>query len=586
MQQIDNLNVEHLQRVYKRLKRNTKNFNTLMVRDPVDFLDFEINLTKNLEDLILEINRSSYHPQKPYTHLSPKNKGINRPTVVFDIRDALVYRFCIEEIEDILLKKTKQKGVFGGIKITPNLDSEGDPYEKWIKEWRNYIVSIENALESSNFLVSTDIASYFEFINLLILKDLLRSDVDGKYGLLNLLFYFLENSRFRLDYEVNTFNGLPQEDIDCSRLLAYYFLNRNDKKMALFSKQNHCEFYRWVDDMSVIVKSEVEGRKALKKLTESLRELGLVASIEKTSILNNELAKEEFFFKENRLLDEYEAKIIKLIVNPSRNRIAINGLKRNLEKYYVSLVKSGKTSKKAWIKILKRFYTLLSYLQSDLLLNEVSQHLISYPLVIFGRKLSKYFIRNQQSPLFSQALYKLILYLKSDENLYPMIETEVLEIFLYLNQKYMTPQIKSKISFLSEDIFFKKNNFKPLSDYARALACLLIFRFNKNKLEGLANYYIKSNEYSFILRKYLIFVSLTVENEKLRKLVFNKAQKEQNPIISRMVNLIENMFLYKSKRELKIYLRKNRVYIHKAKVFEYYTPIRTEILDKLIEIWS
>ena len=41
---------------------------------------------------------------------------------------------------------------------------------------------LKECLQHKNYLVSTDIASYFENINLLVLKDLLRSDVIGKKG--------------------------------------------------------------------------------------------------------------------------------------------------------------------------------------------------------------------------------------------------------------------------------------------------------------------------------------------------------------------------------------------------------------------
>lgn len=150
---LNNFNKKTLKKVYKRLKKDTKRFTSLIVREPLDFLDFEVDLDKNLNDLIFKITNSIYHPQRPYVHLSPKSKGINRPTVVFDIREVLVYRYCIEQIEDDLLKKTRQKkGIYGGIKISPILSPEdGDFYEKWIKQWKEYLASIENSLKQKKF---------------------------------------------------------------------------------------------------------------------------------------------------------------------------------------------------------------------------------------------------------------------------------------------------------------------------------------------------------------------------------------------------------------------------------------------------
>ena len=121
-----------------------------------------------------------------------------------------------------------------------------------------------------------------------------------------MLFYFLENTRFRYDYEVNTFNGLPQEDIDCSRILAYYFLSSHDQTMGEFCKKYDADFHRFVDDMSITVNSKVDGKWALKQMAESLRRLNLVSSIEKTSIIKSSEAKKELFFEENDKISELE----------------------------------------------------------------------------------------------------------------------------------------------------------------------------------------------------------------------------------------------------------------------------------------
>ncbi len=119
-QRIEELTKKNLAVAFKRLKKDTKRFTTLLIRDPLDHIDFIVNLDANLEAIIYEIRDNSYHPQRPFLLPSAKSKGINRPTVVFDIKDALVYRFCIEQIEDEIIKKTRQRHIRGGIKITPN----------------------------------------------------------------------------------------------------------------------------------------------------------------------------------------------------------------------------------------------------------------------------------------------------------------------------------------------------------------------------------------------------------------------------------------------------------------------------------
>ena len=55
-QKIENLDGATLKKVFKQLKRVTGHFSKLIVRDPLDFLDFEVNLTVNSKLIAYEIN--------------------------------------------------------------------------------------------------------------------------------------------------------------------------------------------------------------------------------------------------------------------------------------------------------------------------------------------------------------------------------------------------------------------------------------------------------------------------------------------------------------------------------------------------
>lgn len=587
---MDNLNQETLGRVFRRLRKDTKGFSALIVRDPLDFLDFELNLGRNIDSLIFDIGSGRYHPQKPYAHPSPKDKGINRETVVFDVRDALVYRFCIEQIDTTLLNKTPQHNVRGGIKITPKPDvDDGDFYEKWFADWKEHMDSIEEGLEERPFLANTDIASYFENINILVLKDMVRSDVKGKSKLLNLLFYFLENIQPRVDYEVNTFTGLPQEDINCSRILAYYFLHPHDDAMAEFCPENDAEFYRFVDDMSFAVNSEVVGKKALKRTTESLRRLNLVASIEKTSILDSETARRELFLQENKQLSEFEDELL----NGLENHSDISGTVRQIEEYYSELQAERKHKLKSWTKVLKRFYTLFTYAQSPMFLGQLEGDIVRYPALFVGNKVGKYLIRNRQNEGFERSLVALVEYLYSQENLYPAVESNLLETFLLFDPGDLGDHVKERFKTLCNDLFFK-NRYRPLSDYARAVSCLLFFRFDTGGLSKIANHYVRSSEDDFLLRKYMILVSLTVSNDRRRKEVINKARREQHISVSRLVSFIENLSGHKTAKAVKRFLKeRNKIYICSRKkdrrvfsIVESYPNVRSEVLRELVAIYG
>lgn len=587
-QNIENLNKENLVKAFKRLKGFTKNFSSLIVRDPLDYLDFEVNLDSNISSIIQEVNSSNYHPKKPYLHLSAKSKGINRPTVIFDVKDALIYRFCIEQIEDELIKKTRQKNIRGGVKITPNTTAEGeDFYEKWFKDWMEHQNSLEESLKRKRYLVTTDIASYFENINILVLKDLIMNDVANKNGVLNLLFYFLESTRFRVNYEVNTFNGLPQESIDCSRILAYYFLSSHDKVMAEFCKKYDAEFYRYVDDMSITVNSESIGKWALKHMCESLRRLNLVSSIEKTSIIKSGEAKVELFFEENNRLSKIEQKLLgKLKADQS-----IVAVTRELEKNYTKLLNNKKDNYKNWHKLLKRFYTLFTYSKSSFLFKKFIEDLKKYPVLFSDNRTGKYLVQNSNQSGFNKLIIDIVNYLYSQENLYPAVESNLLEIFLLVKPACYNKHTKAKFKKLAWDLFFNKNNYKSLSAYSRALACFLIYRFDNQNVNKIATHYLKSNETDRVLRKHIIFVALTVNNNSLRENVLIKARSEQDLSINRLINFIDNIKKYKKLKIVKNYLKKDKLVIGFSKdnnftIEQEINPIRTEVLKKLIDIYS
>jgi len=586
---IENLTKSSLSKVFRRLKKDTKGFSTLLVRDPIDFVDFESNLDEALDSLLSEINKNHYHPQKPCLHPSPKSKGINRPTVVFDVKDALVYRFCIEQIEDVLFKKARQKNIRGGVKITPNRAvSGGDFYEKWFKDWADHLDGIKDSLTTKRYLVNTDIASYFENINILVLKDLVRSDVKEKKGVMNLLFYFLENTRFRIDYEVNTFTGLLQEDIDCSRVLAYYFLHLHDGVMRAFCKEHDAEFYRFVDDMSIAVNSEVIGKKALRCITESLRRLNLVSSIEKTTIFNQKIAKQQLFFAENTKLSEFEKNVLLKLGKGQKVTREVQAI----QKYYQKLLRDEKDEYKNWIKILKRFYSLAAYTKSNFLFSDITKHLIDYPILFTGSntKLSKYLLRTRGEKKFNSVMSGIIKYLYSKENLYSATETSLLELLLTIDPQNYSPSVKIKIKTLADDILFKKNGYNPLSDYARALACLFFYRYRRSDIDRIANHYLRSNEENRLIRKYLISVSLITQNNDLRTKVLNKAKKEQDLSINRLINLVDNINEYKKLPTIKHYLKEKEVYYTyknpSVQIIEKYRAVRAEILNEIISIYS
>ena len=551
--------LNELRRTYSRLRRATKLFKHFIVRDPLDYIDFHIEADKYLSKLAFEVNNHKYHSQPVYLHQTPKSKGISRPTVILAIEDTLVYRYCIEQIEDELLAKTRQKNVRGGRKITARKSEDGgrEFYELWFQDWSEHNKSLESGLKRKQYAVFTDIASYFETINHFVLKDLLRSDVKEKNAAVDLLFYFIEHTRVLYSYEVNTFTGLLQEDTDCSRTLAYYFLHPHDNRMIEFCADNNAEFYRFVDDMTILTNSAVTGKKALSALTESLRRLGLTSSIEKTSIDPAEKAKEELFFAENKVLTALDEELIGRLRQGKKAGKANTKAMRLYNEW-----KDTKACHKNWIKVLKRFYTLFGRAKNEILLQDVKAHIVEYPSVAMD-KLQRYLVAIQEkSEHFNITLNDIITYLYSEENLYPAVESCLLELFLYFDDGNISRSTKGLLSKLSGDVFFKTNGYKCQSDYARAVACLLMFKFNASGIENVARHYLKVTEKDEMLKKYIIVVASSLTNQRLRDKVLDKAKREPDLSIGRFIRFLDDIGRYSNTDSVKQYVKKQRIYLY------------------------
>jgi hypothetical protein len=582
--EIKGFDLKSLKKTYGRLRKDTKKFTTFHVRDAVDFIDYNYSVDANLTYLMYSVRNESYSPSKPRFHLSPKSKGINRPTVVPYLQDAIIYRYCVEQIEDELLTKTRQKNIRGGLKITARLASVGDSefYEKWFEDWKAHNDNLEKSLHYKQFLVSSDIASYFENINITLLRDLVRSDVVEKKELLNLLFYFLESTVSRKEYESNTFTGLLQEDFNASRILAFYFLKPHDDAMARFCKKVPAEYYRFVDDMAVLVDSEVEGRMALKAMTESLRRLNLVASLEKTAIIPAKAAVKELFFEENKKLNILEKRLLDNI----KKGKSISKQVKSIQYYYQKLLSQEKNKLKNWQKVLKRFYTISAIARLNIFGNDFHSHLIDYPLISGDARIRKFLLRQNNTEL-NKIFSTLIKYLYSNENLYQQLETNIIETLLVVPKSRINRKNTKAAKELGEDILSKPLKYQTQSEYARALAILICFKFD-HCIDKVADIYTKSHFEDAVLRKYFIAVSLTTTKGNLKNRVLVKARKDPSPTIQQFIHLFDEAPTALKTKPVADYFKMDNLYVHynpktKFELVEKFDNVRARILKTVLE---
>jgi hypothetical protein len=280
------------------------------ISDPVGYEDFSGNLTKRLSFLVEEIRNKRYRPRYLIDIDLPKS-GLNvRPGNVLPIEESTILHSIIyllapridpkleKEVYSYRLHKDwkkrvkKGKGLFRtGEKEIPFLNGKTlrsiDPIEPWYEAWPAFykeriITARENGF---THLTKTDIASYFENIDLRILETQLRNLLPNEGEIIELLMRILESWTRDTSLGAPIGRGIPQGN-NISSFLGNIYLLALDKSLVSFCKRKDAIWYRYVDDVEVYSKNEETSRDVVYEINESLRKLYLNLQGSKTEILS------------------------------------------------------------------------------------------------------------------------------------------------------------------------------------------------------------------------------------------------------------------------------------------------------------
>lgn len=217
-------------------------------------LDFEKDLTENLQELRTELLLHSYHPQPLQTFIihDPKTRKISKSA----FRDRIVHHTLCNIIEPIFEKKfifdsyanRRGKGTFKAIE-------RFDAFNRQVS--KNYT--------RPAFVLKADIKKYFENVDLNILQSIIRRKVKDE-KVLWLIKIILSNY---LSHKIG--KGMPLGNLT-SQFFANVYLNELDQFVK--HKLNVKYYVRYVDDFVILHASPKQLRdykvKIEKFLTEKL----------------------------------------------------------------------------------------------------------------------------------------------------------------------------------------------------------------------------------------------------------------------------------------------------------------------------
>nr|CAD6413779.1 MFS transporter [Rhizobium sp. Q54] len=138
-----------------------------------------------------------------------------------------------------------------------------DPEYGTFRSWKQFHQKILGFQKEAKYLVVTDVANYYDFIDLNSLRNVLSSRKKVNESLMDFLLFILRNLSWQPDFMPFRSTGLPQIEADAPRLLAHAYLFELD---AFIEKKNKQQYARFMDDIDAGVESISEAKRLLRDI--------------------------------------------------------------------------------------------------------------------------------------------------------------------------------------------------------------------------------------------------------------------------------------------------------------------------------
>lgn len=401
----------------------------------------------------------------------PKKYFTLRPGALPEIIDRIYYQALCNALAPTI--ENNLMGIDDKVVFSYRLSNKNDDGYMFIEPSVAYndFISYQNSLCENNdfsYVLETDIADYFERIyhhNLKNLLDGFNCDPEIVIALAKLLRKWTEGVSY----------GIPQ-GIWPSDLLGNAYLHYLDVAMI----SDEYKYIRYVDDIRVFCKNEIIAKKALMKITQTIRPMGLNLQPAKTYIIKKDsfcTKIRPFYEKLGELKERHE----KIIVNfdPYFNEfeftevpeepLEIRGLDDLFESATIYPINEQE------LKFCLNAYT---YTRQPNAVSFCLDHLSDLP------HLSSYFINYLTSLGYDQEIsQKILIFIESEENIYQWQEMWLLRYF------YLLPELTMDLRISLRRIFLDGN---------RHVACRSIAASILGKLGDLSDLNLLKDKFKYI----------------------------------------------------------------------------------------
>ncbi len=242
---------------------------------------YALSLDENIDKLHRDLKYHRYKPELSTKLYIPKKSGILRPYTLLNLNDQLVYLALVSIVAEKLHKKARKnynRTVFGHL-YTGKTSLYF--YQKWNDSYVNFNHSINDAFSDGyKWTASFDLTAFYDSIDHKVLTHFLTeigiTKEFSKY-LTDCLEVWTAFSPTRIYHG----HGIPQGPLP-SGLLSEVILQHFDEHKSF--KKTSIKYFRYVDDIRLLAKTEEKVRKGLLELDYTSKEIGLFPQSGKINI--------------------------------------------------------------------------------------------------------------------------------------------------------------------------------------------------------------------------------------------------------------------------------------------------------------
>jgi len=439
--------------------------NSGFIKDTYNYDDFAFHLDREIDLLCSRLKDGTYHPHGLLRIDVPKDTLSVRPGSLIEIRDLTVLFGIIlliaEKLDSKLIDTVfsyrfnpskKRKTLFKDNQLIHytflkkrTIKIKIDIFEPWYEQWPIFMKKSVYAFEKEGYkyLSLSDIAAYFENIDLDILRELLLKYFPTNQKIINLLVNILEHWTWPTRQLTTVRRGIPQGN-SISSFLGNIYLIPLDEAFKSMTKNSKIKYFRYMDDIKIFSKTKQTAIKSLFLMNDTLRQLHLNIQGAKTVIKHGNEVKDE-------LIDEVFEEVNNLVLELQKGKLKKH---RRAEIHKKLNEEEGKLNKEKIlkgkeIKLYRRILTGFILLHENDLVKSLLKQIQINPDERLTTKTVNYF---KLFPEDSQISVGILSYLNSPTNLFAFQEASLLRVLRYSHKNI------SKIQEYARKVFMRKKN--------------------------------------------------------------------------------------------------------------------------------